>query len=417
MNVQLSPESTLLRPPDLHIPSARRLAPVRVLQVHSFYQQPGGEDAVVAAEYSLLTARGHYVARYTLHNDVIKSMSGLSAGRKTIWNGETAETLKAYVATHAPDVIHSHNIFPLVSPALYYAAASLGIPIVQTLHNYRLLCPAAVLYRDGKICEDCVHSTPFRGVIHACYRKNRLATAAVASSIAAHRAIGTWRTKVDAYIALTQFAKSKFAEGGLPATKMFVKPNFLSSDPGEGLGEGGYALFVGRLSPEKGLATLLAAWSTLSDSIRLKVAGDGPMLAEVKQRAEACGNVEILGPCTHEQVLQLMKSARVLIFPSEWYEGLPMTVIEAFACGTPVVASDLHSLNELVSEGVNGARFQTGSAESLAACTRRLFDNPDNLSRLRRAARASYEQSFTADKNYPQLLSVYNRVLRRASTN
>jgi glycosyltransferase involved in cell wall biosynthesis len=392
--------------------SVQRRNPLRVLQVHAFYQQAGGEDAVVAAERQLLTERGHYVGQYTLHNDVIKNISGASAARKTIWNTDTAKVLRAHVAKHAPDVIHSHNTFPLVSPALYYAAAELGIPVVQTLHNYRLLCPAAVLYRDGKVCEDCLHATPFHGVVHACYRSNRLATAAVASSLAVHRTIGTWRKRVDLYIALTEFGKSKFIEGGLPSHKLVVKPNFLSTDPGVGTGDGEFALFVGRLSKEKGLATLIEAWGKLQIPVQLKIAGNGPLMAEVQKRATLCPNIDILGSCKHEEVLCLMKAAKVLVFPSEWYEGLPMTVVEAFACGTPVVASDLRSLDDFVMHGVNGARFHTGSPESLAKSITELFQTPKKLSEMRRGARESYTKRFTADRNYPQLIAAYDRALQ-----
>jgi glycosyltransferase involved in cell wall biosynthesis len=385
---------------------------VRVLQVHAFYQQAGGEDAVVEAERRLLTERGHDVAQYTMHNEVVRSISCLSAASKTVWNSATAAKLKTFVDTHAPDVIHSHNIFPLISPALYYAAGSLGIPVVQTLHNYRLLCPAAVFYRNGKICEDCLHSTPLQGVLHACYRNSRLATAAVATNIAIHRGIGTWEKKVAMYIVLTEFAKSKFIEGGIPSNKLIVKPNFLSSDPGVGGGEGGYALFVGRLSKEKGLTTLIQAWSKLPSSLRLKIVGDGPLMDDVRKRSASVSLIDILGPCKHEEVLRLMKAASLLIFPSEWYEGLPMTVIEALACGTPIVASDLRSLDELVVEGENGARFQTGSPDSLADCVGRMSTRPEKLLELRRTARACYENRFTADRNYPQLVAIYDRVIR-----
>ena len=387
--------------------STNRTGKPRILQVHNFYQQAGGEDAVVAAEYRLLTEHGHYVARYTVHNDGINNLSGPVVALKTLWNRDTTKEIKASIARHAPDLIHAHNTLPLVSPALYYAAAELGVPVVQTLHNYRLLCPAAILYREGKICEDCLHTTPLTGILHACYRNSRPATAAVASMLMIHRALGTWRERVHTYIALTEFGKAKFTEGGIPAGKIVVKPNFLSGDPGVGAGDGGYALFAGRLAPEKGIETLLDAWRKLKRPVPLKIAGDGAFLQQARRRAVDLPDVQVLGACSHEEVLRLIKEASVLVFPSEWYEGLPMVVIEAFACGTPVIASDLPSMDEFVSAGVNGARFKTGSPDNLARCVDRMFGDREALEHMRVSARVSYERRFTADRNYPQLLSIY----------
>jgi glycosyltransferase involved in cell wall biosynthesis len=253
-------------------------------------------------------------------------------------------------------------------------------------------------------------------VLHACYRNNRLASAAVASQIAIHRALGTWKNRVSTYIALTEFAKQKFIEGGLPAEKLTVKPNFLSNDPGEGKGAGDYMLFVGRLSDEKGPLALARAWAQLRRPTRLKIAGDGPLMNKLRDLAAVTPQIEILGSRSRSDVIRLIQDARALILPSKCYEGLPMTIVESFACGTPVICSDLPSLVGIVQNGSSGAHFKTGSPESLAACVDGFPRTVEELRPLRVNARASYLQHFTADRNYLQLLSIYRKaVLETAS--
>ena len=217
---------------------------------------------------------------------------------------------------------------------------------------------------------------------------------------------GTWRTRIQAYIALTEFARNKLAEGGLPASRIFVKPNFLGSDPGAGRGNGGYALFVGRLSPEKGLETMLRAWE-LTREFPLKIAGDGPLAEFVHKRAAELPNVEYLGRREPKEILQLMQEATVLVFPSEWYEGLPMTIIESLACGTPVLASRVGSVIELIRNGETGYHFEAGDPEHLAALALQVFGQQSEMKTLRRRARDFYEENFTPDRNYQILLQIY----------
>ncbi len=358
---------------------------MRVLQVHNFYQQPGGEDQVCAAEYELLTSRGHMVRQYFAHNTALHEVSGLSAAAKTIWNSETYRAIRGEIERAPVDLIHAHNTFPIVSPALYYAAAAEHVPVIQTLHNYRLLCSSATFFREGHVCEQCLGSVvPYQGVLHACYRNNRAASAVTASMLSVHRFAGTWRTKIRTYIALTNFARKKFIEGGLPAGKVAVKPNFLARDPGMGDGEGDYALFAGRICEEKGIRTLLSAWERLGSAIQLKMAGDGPLGAWVRERAAVLPGVEWLGQCDHDSLMQLAKRAKFLVFPSLYYEGLPVTIIEALGCGTPVIASRLGSMNEVVTDGVNGFHFEAGNADDLAAVVRAVLAEPARLGRMRR---------------------------------
>jgi len=385
---------------------------MKILQVHNFYRQAGGEDQVYAAEYELLTRHGHTVTQYTARNDAINGMSGIGAAARTIWNSHTYREVAALLQRESPAIVHAHNTFPLLSPSLYYAAAKAHVPVVQTLHNYRLLCPAATLFRNGHVCEECVGSAlAYKAVVHRCYRNSAAASATTATMLLFHRIAGSWNTKVNTYVALTDFARDKFIEGGLPAGKIAVKPNFLSADPGVGGGNGNYALFASRLSEEKGVRALLDAWARPGSTIPLKIAGDGPMEGYVRERVARLENVEWLGYCPRERLLDLMRDARLLVFPSLWYEGLPLTFIEAMACGTPVVAAGLGSMNELIQDGVNGFRFTAGDAGSLVERLRWISSRPDKLREMRRSSRLYYEQNYTPERNYQMLLEIYRRSL------
>jgi glycosyltransferase involved in cell wall biosynthesis len=383
---------------------------MRILQVHNFYQRPGGEDRVCAAEHELLKKNGHNVIQFFKHNDTLRGMSRIGLGLRTIWNRDSYQQIRFLVRQESPDVIHAHNVFPLVSPALYYAAAAEQVPVVQTLHNYRLLCPAATFSRHGQACEKCMHSTvPYPGVLKGCYRDSRAATAALASTLVAHRLAGTWKTKVTTYIALTNFAKAKFIEGGLPAERMVVKPNCLAADPGVGTGKGGYALFVGRLREEKGVLTMLNAWGRLGFAIPLKIAGDGPLDNLVKQRTSASTAVEWLGNCDRTTLTRLYQDAAFTLLPSECYENLPLAVVESLACGTPVIASALGSINEIISDGINGFRFRPGDECDLADRIRSILTAPERLQVIRGSSRLFYEQNYSPERNYDLLMQIYER--------
>ncbi len=376
---------------------------------HNYYQQPGGEDQVFAAEADLLEQRGHTVVRMTRHNDDVGGMSRLSVARAAVWNTDTYRAVKAIIRGSNIDLVHFHNTFPLVSPAAYYAARSEGAAVVQSLHNYRLLCPGSLLYREGRVCEDCLQrAIPWPGIMHACYRGSTAQTGAVAGVLTLHRALGTWSRAVDSYIALTEFARHKFIEGGLPAAKVAVKPNFVSCDPGPGTGDGNYALFAGRITEDKGIDVLLDAWEQLGAEIPLKIVGQGPLLESASTRTAGMKGVEVLGAKPHSEVLNLMKGAAVLMFPSLWYEGLPMTIVESYACGLPVIASNLGSLSGLISDGVTGFHFRPGDAADLARCVRHAVSNPGRLKCMRSNARAAFERNHTSDANYSALMKVYD---------
>lgn len=387
--------------------------PKAVLLVHNAYQQPGGEDQAFLEEASLLEARGHRVVRHEAHNDSLAQMGRAELLGKTLWNQQAYRALRATIRRERPDVVHFHNTFPLISPSGYYAAAAEGVPVVQTLHNYRLLCPNGLFFRQGAPCEDCLgESIPWPGVAHGCYRESRTATGAVATMLSAHRAAGTWKSRVDAYVALTLFAREKFVAGGLPEDKIFVKPNFVSRDAGTGSGGGGYALFVGRLSREKGVGTLLRAWERMGDgAVGLRIVGDGPLSDAVARAAEKNPRIGWLGRRPQEEVRALMQDAGMLVFPSECYETFGKVVVESFSAGTPVVVARDGATAELVEPGRTGLHFRTGDPVDLANEVTRLAARPHELARMRRNARAEFERKYSAARNYAMLTDIYARVI------
>jgi len=385
---------------------------MRILLVHNFYQQTGGEDLVVADEARLLASRGHDVIQYSVHNDQVNSVSRLALGQRTIWSRPAYRDMRAAIATHRPQVVHVHNTLPLLSPSVYYAANAEGVPVVQTLHNYRLMCPAAVCFRNGSVCTDCVGKVvPFGAIRHACYRESRSASAAVVTMLSIHRLLGTWQRKISVYIALTAWARRMFIESGLGAEKLVVKSNFVDPDPGVGNGTGGYALFVGRLSPEKGVRTLLHAWRSVGEQLPLLVVGDGPLGPEMASAARDTPGVTWLGKRAPQEVVPLLQQATCLVFPSECYETFGRVIVEAFAAGTPVVAAGHGAAAELVADGVTGLHFRPGDATDLAAKVIHINSHPDLRKRMRVAARTDFENRFTADVNYRSLVAIYQRAL------
>lgn len=384
--------------------------------LHNHYQQPGGEDGVFRSEGELLEEHGHPVVRYAAHNDRISKMGRRELAGATLWNGEVYKELRALIRRERPTVAHFHNTFPLISPAAYYAARAERVPVVQTLHNFRLSCPKGTFFREGKVCEDCsTKMVAWPAVVHSCYRESRSSSGAVATMLAAHRLAGTWTRMVDAYVALTEFARCKLARGGVPEEKIIVKPNFVHEDPGVGDGEGGYALFVGRLASEKGVGTMLEAWRSLAGRIPLKIVGDGPLEPEVARVAEQADGVRWLGRRSGAEVRSLMKGARVLVFPSLWYEGFPMVIAEAYAVGLPVVASDLGSMSSLIDDGRTGLHFRPGDPKHLADRVAWAFGHPAEVNRMRKNARAEFEEKYGAERNYRLLMEIYRVASERAS--
>jgi glycosyltransferase involved in cell wall biosynthesis len=385
---------------------------MRVLVAHNAYQLAGGEDAVFRSETQLLRQNGHEIFEYLDDNRRVSELGTARLGMETMWSRSSYEKLSAVLTESRPDVVHFHNTFPLISPSAYYAARKHDVPVVQTLHNFRLLCANAIFMRDGRPCEDCLtRSVPFAGVLHKCYRDSRTASAGVAAMVTLHRALGTWRNLVDVYIALSEFARTKFVAGGLPRHKIVVKPNCLSDDPGLGLGQRTFALYVGRLSPEKGIATLLSAWQRIGDRLPIKIVGEGPEADRVRGAARQFAGIEFLGAEPRTRVLSLLKEASVLVVPSVCYENFPVVAAEAFATGTPVLASNIGSLPAIVEPGQTGELFRPGDATDLAEKMMWLVDHPAELEAMRPRARLEFERKYSAGVNLNLLLQAYRRAL------
>lgn len=381
---------------------------MKVLLVHNFYQQPGGEDRVFHQEGALLEAYGNTVIRFSVSNHEIRDLSKWRLVADTFWNTKIGAHIRTLIERERPAGMHCHNIFPLLSPAIYYTAQALHIPVVQTLHNYRLLCPSAILYRAGHTCEACLGTVTFwPGVLHGCYQNSRAATVVTAAMLSTHRWALTWSKKVDRYIALSDFARNKFIQGGLPADRISVKPNFLQSKPASSSRKGGYALYVGRLVEEKGLAVLLEAWQHIGMRLPLKIVGDGPLSAMVSEGIAQIQGVVWLGNQSCEQVHALMQNAEILVLPSLWYEGFPMTVVEAYAAGLPIVASNIGSLSSLVEHGRTGRQFRPGSVLDLCSQIEWILSHPQALAEMRQAARMEFDRLYSAESNYRQLMRIY----------
>lgn len=388
---------------------------MRILIAHNTYQHRGGEDGVVESELALLRSHGHIVETWCRSNDEVAGMPLLALVRDTLWSRQTSVALTETINRFRPDLIHVHNTFPLISPSLYWAASRAGVPVVQTLHNFRLLCLNALFLRDGRVCEDCMGKLPWQGVVRKCYRGAVAASAVLAGMLALHRGLSTYRSKVNRFIALTQFAKQKFVEAGFPEEKIVVKPNFYQARA-EGVGlrtEGrNGALFVGRLSEEKGVATMLDAWRGLD--ISLRVAGEGPLLEQHQWQHGA--NVKFLGRLSGEQVAKEMSQASYLVMPSECYEGFPMVLVEAFAHGLPVVASRLGAMAEIIENGVSGLHFEPGNPQDLAQKIQWLHDHPEECQQMGENAHREYEEKYTPEKNYELLMDVYRQAIEEHRT-
>lgn len=374
----------------------------RVLLVHNAYRLPGGEDSVVADEAALLARKGHEVIEMRRDNHEADGLGRLRLAAQTLWSPRTHADTLALLRRHRPAVVHVHNTLPLVSPSLYWACAEAGVPVVQTLHNFRLACPQAMFLREGRVCESCIGRTPWPAVRHGCYRGSRAQTAVVVGMLALHRGLGTWRDKVTRYIALNEFCRAKFVQAGLPAGRIVVKPNFadIPRDAAPQARQG--FLFVGRLAPEKGIDVLAEAWRACP-GLSLRVAGTGPHAAPL----QACAGVTLLGALSQSDVQAQMRGALALVLPSLWYENFPRTLVEAFGAGLPVIASRLGAMAELIEPGVTGLLFEPGDVADLGETLRWAAAHPEAMARMGVNARERFDRLYTADINYTRLIEIY----------
>ena len=385
--------------------------------VHNYYAIRGGEDACIERERNILERNNIPVVTYTRHNAGLSQIelgwrSKVSLGVRTIWSRDDYRALRELIRREKPSLMHVHNSFPQISPAALYAARREGIPVVQTLHNYRLICPSGFFMRDNRVCEDCAHKTfPWPAVVHSCYSHGRGPTAVVATMLATHKLLGTWTNVVDAFIAQTAFMRGKFVENGIPASKIFVKAGFVDPDPGIGPGGGDYAVYVGRLSSEKGIDILMKAWEQGAGAWPLKIVGEGPLESGVREAAKRIPGIEVLGRLPDDALRVLRGNAMFQIVPSVWYEGGPAVINEAFAMGLPVVASRIGTLTEMIEHGRNGRQCNPGDADDLADQVRAIFSSPAELAQMRQNARNDFLARYTADEHFSTTMKIYRGVL------
>lgn len=387
---------------------------MRILLLHNYYQQSGGEDAVVLAERELLAAKGHRVEFLSLDNHAIRGGWGkLAAAASAIYSRASYRLVRRAIRQFQPDMVHVHNFFPLLSPAVYDACDDLGVPVVQTLHNFRLACANSLFFRQGRVCEECLGGLgPWPGIRNACYRDSHLQSAAVAAMIALHRTRATWRERVDAFVTLTAFSRDKLARAGVPLEKLHVKPNF-AFDPGtqpERHSQPPFALYVGRLSQEKGVAVLVDAYLQADIRVPLKIVGDGPLREELQAKVRSAGRdgtIAFLGRQDRSAVQAIMGEARLLVSPSVCYEGFPMAIVEAFSGALPVMASRLGGVPEIVEDKRSGWLVEPGDPATWGEALIRALSDLDELRARGLAARGDYERRYTPDINHFRLMEIY----------
>ena len=426
---------------------------MKILVVHNYYQHAGGEDTVFKTECAMLTQAGHEVIKWEVHNDTIDTSNLFGAIRvalNTLWNRGSCKTMRSLIRTHRPDVVHFHNTFPLISPSAYWACKKEGVPVVQTLHNYRLCCLNACLFRDGRICEKCFGKTPWWGVKHRCYRNSLGASMTLFMMLMVHRMLGTWRRKVDVYIALTEFGKQKMIEAGFPKEKIFVKPNAIvaatspspsKNEMGSGLdictsqmykpdpiqlndGDGDVAativLYAGRLSPEKGVDVLLKAWKIFVPARRetratLAIAGDGAERENLEALSQRLGlSVIFTGHLTRDRLHAAMKKSTILVVPSVCYETFGMSTAEGFMQGLPAIVPNTGAVAELVKDGITGWHFNTGDETDLADKLTIALSDTHRLHTMKATVHDWIQESDSIEeRNVERLIEIYTGCIKR----
>ncbi len=382
------------------------MSAMRILVAHNQYHYRGGEDTVVDAEVALLRRHGHQVEVYRRDNAELSRMSAPQTALATLWSRRTLDDLARIVERFAPDLVHAHNIFPLISPSLYAGARRHRLPMVQTLHNFRLVCPQAMLVRHGRSCMDCVGHLPWRGIARRCYRQSYVQSSAVAAMLVMHRLRRTWQRDVTRYIVLNQMCRDIFSAGGLPLDKLVIKPNFVVADGEPDWCQRAGGVFIGRLSDEKGLHVLIQAMQQLPER-RIAVYGKGPLQDLVM---DAPG-LDYRGFQTPDVLARRMHAAAYLVMPSTGVESFGLVAVEAFACGTPVIASRQGGLLELVVHGKTGLLVTPGDAAELAQAIAFAEAHPERMRAMGRAAWEAYLAHYTPERNYEQLLRIYRQAM------
>jgi glycosyltransferase involved in cell wall biosynthesis len=387
---------------------------MKILQVHNKYKITGGEWTVLNQEYDLLN-RGHAVEQLIVDNNKMlnSSLSKLRLIFSTHYNSSSKQLVRKKLDECKPDIMHVHNFFPLLSPSIFEAAREAGVPSVLTLHNYRLIHPNGLMYHKGKIDTRSISGSAYNCVTDGVYRDSILQTAVSAHMIEYHRKQKTWEKIPSVFIALSEFSKQKFIEGGLPGGRIIVKPNFME-DPLEkypGLlsahTKKDQFIYVGRMSHEKGVQDLINCWLKHDIKARLIMAGDGPLKSKLEKKSKRSGQIMWLGEVSREEILKKLSESKALLFPTKWYEGLPMILIEAMSVGCPVITSKIGNPQDLVDHNVNGLHFEPGNLNELYERIQFVEQNEEKRAKMGENARKKYAENFTPERNYRQLIDIY----------
>ncbi len=391
---------------------------IRVLFVHNYYQFRGGEDEMADLDTKLLEKNGHDVFFFWKHNKEINNYSPtekISLVLKPTFSLQIYFKILKIISEFRPDVIHINNFFPLISPSVIYAGLRKKVPVVMSLHDFRLICANGLLLRNSKICEKCFDS-PIFSLIYGCYRNSRTQTFPVYLMISLHKVLDTWSKGISAFITPSDFVRRKFIDAGFAANKIFVRPNYVEDDfvrrfENRGFQKGNYFVFVGRLSEEKGIKILLSAWDILKKEnlrFKLKIAGDGPLMGYVRAKARENDLVEVLGFVKKENLVGVIAEAKAMIVPSIWYEVFGRTVIESYALGTPVLASKIGALKDIVIDGVTGALFEPTPQNIIGKIKN---TTPEEIKSWGQNARKEYLNKYTEEIAYNNLIAIYESVV------
>ena len=385
-------------------------APLRILMLHNRYRIVGGEDVSTDAQVDLLRSAGHEVVLLEDTNERVDELGMLRTAATAIWSGSSRKRVGEVLAGSAFDVVHVQNFFPLFSPSVYYAAHDHAVPVVQSLRNFRMLCPEGMLHRDGKVCADCVGKTfAWPAVAHRCYRDSARGSAVVAAMSTGHRWAGTWSRRVARYVAPSEYTREVYELAGWDSTKIEVIPNFVHPEPTVGGGTGDYALFIGRLARVKGIDTLLQAWTGGALTTPLRIVGDGPMRADVEAVAASHDHIAYLGQVEQPRLSALMGDAKFVVVPTRGIESFGRVVVEAMATGTPAIVADHAGLRETMLGSPSGLRFPPGDATALVASVHSLLASGD-MQQMRVAARRDYEERFSGEVALRRWVDLYRRV-------
>lgn len=394
--------------------------------LHNRYRLQGGEDSVVQAEVAMLRARGVQVELATYDNEIDSDhrfTELLRVGWSSAWSKQSEAGVAELCRSFRPDVVHVHNYWFRLTPAAHCAAHALGIPTIQSLHNFRLLCVNSQFLRNGKVCEDCLGKAPWRGVVLRCYRQSFVDSAAVARMIMVNQRRGTWRDMVNAFVVMSEHTRFKFIEGGFPGDRIFVKPNFIE-DPGIAGPPPSLSrtiLYIGRLSPEKGLSNLLTAWSraAVQPRDRLLIVGDGPQRQTLQRQAATLGlqqpRVTFAGWKNRSEIFALLAASRAVVLPSIWYEGggCPVSLVEALASGRPALISAIGGMCEMIAHEHNGLTVLPRDVNGLAGSLSRLLADNDLADRLGANARNDFETKYSPAQNYESLVRIYRFAIEK----